>query len=156
MKIKFDLTTNSSNQSFVIGGGRQKKIIDVAKEMLEIFFDKWKEEEPGEEHPKKTQTIEWLEKNPDFEGNIVIPWTCNYATFIFDGDWVSKARGNQVIVDTCNNESWESNGLDIEYYLDPNFDHNKPTDKFLDLNDFKLKTRLEFETEERKRLGIPD
>lgn len=155
MKIKLDLTTNSSNQSFVISGG--KKPIDVAKKMLEIFFNNWRmwewenDDNVKTEHPREKQVMKWIRENSDFEGNIIIPWTCNYPTFIFGGDWVDQVMGRKIVVDTCNNESWKTNGLDIEHFLDPSSEHNDPNDEFLDLTDFKLKNRTQFNKEEKEK-----
>jgi len=152
MKVKLDLITNSSSESFVISGG--KKPIDVAKKMLEIFFKSWKMSRAVKrrtDHPKKKQIMKWIKENPNFDQNIIIPWTTNFPTFIFGGNWVDQAMGRKVIVDTCNNETWKLNGLEIEHSLDPNSDHNNPDDEFLDLRDFKFKTRSQFEKEDDER-----
>ena len=152
MKIKLDLTTNSSNQSFVMSGG--KKPIDVAKEMLEIHFNNWRmadDVKKRTEHPREKRVMKWIRENLDFEGNVIIPWTCNYPTFIFGGDWIDQVMGRKIIVDTCNNEPWKTDGLDIEHFLDPSSEHNDPNDEFLDLTDFKLKNRTQFNKEEHER-----
>ena len=153
MKVKLDLTTNSSNESFVISGG--KKPIDVAKEMLEILFNNWRGlngiKVKKIEHPREKQVMKWIRENPGFDENIIIPWTCNFPTFIFGGNWIDQAMGRKIIVDTCNNESWKTNGLEIEHFLDPSSNHNNPNDEFLDLTDFKSKTREQFNQEDSER-----
>lgn len=52
----------------------------------------------------------------DDDAPVMIPWTCNYNTYIM------KYDDNRIIVDTCNNTRWyESENLDIECSSDDIF-----------------------------------
>ncbi len=148
MKTKIDFITNSSSQSFMLGVSQP---IQAAKKMLEIFFNNW-EKVHEEAHLQKGRAMRWAEENPDFEGNIIIPWTSNYVTFIFTGgDWIDKAVGRNVIVDTADSEQWESSGLEIAKYLNSEKMHSQLDTKFLDLTDFKVKTEEQFNIESDER-----
>jgi len=150
LKIKHDFVTNSSSTAYIVD---YRKPIDAARKMLDIFFENWKEGPRDAPHPHEMIVKKWLKDNPDFDGNIVIPWTCNYETFIYDGDWIDVARGRSLRVDTCRNENWEDEGLMIKRYLgeDDYYDENRESDLFLDLTDFKIKTRLQFKREQSKQ-----
>lgn len=152
MKTKIDFTTNSSSESFILN---VSKPVKGAKRMLEIFFNNWKKNHEGKVHPQERRVMKWIKENPDFKGNIIIPWTSNYITSLFTGkvDWIDKAMGRRVVVYTCNNELWEVNGLEIVKYLNPEETKPRPSTKFLDLIDFRVKTKRQFDIEENERFN---
>lgn len=140
MKIKKKAVTNSSSCSFII---YNKKPIEVAKIMSEIYFNNYKSyDKVPQPHPMQEQVMKWIEDNPDFEGNICLPWTCSYQTFIYK-DWFEK-----VVVHTCSNEIWDHKGLDFEYYEEGYGDEYSYEQMYLDFGDFKFKTRVDIGVEE--------
>jgi len=155
MKVRTDFITNSSSAAYIV---RYKNPINTAKKMLDIFFKNWKDSSQDESHPCEEEVRKWLKDNPNFDGNIIIPWTCNYETFIYGGDWIDVARGRRVRVDTCNNEDWISNGLEIERYVgeEEYYDYIEydKEELFLDLTDFKIKTRAKFNKEREELFDI--
>jgi|LSQX01.2.fsa_nt_gb hypothetical protein len=96
MKRKLDFITNSSSTSFIISDHNDTRT--VAKKMLDIIFDEWKSLDYNDEEfiKKMYNRVKKLSKNE----NIMIPFSCNYETFIF------KTEAGNIFVDTCNNHSW--------------------------------------------------
>ena len=88
--------------------------------MLKRFNDDWKDIRlemhdavKGDDHPKYIETMKWLNENPKYENGIIIPWTCNYETFIY------RAKNGKIHVCTCNNTIWgQTYEEDIEGAID--------------------------------------
>jgi len=101
MKIKQDFITNSSSSSFIVSGETTK---EIAEKMTIIVFAERLDYAPvNKDYEKKIlKTI----KNLKDDENIMLPFTCNYETFI------SKNKDGEIFVDTCRNHDWE-NELDI-------------------------------------------
>jgi len=143
VRVRLDFVTNSSSTSFII---RYNTPIKVARKMLRIFYAEWKESWK-KTHPSKRRVNKFLKRNKRFEGNIIIPWTTNYTTYIYR-DWF------HVRVDTCNNTHWEQEGLKTSGYIDTNKEGYDLCNKtlFLDLDDFKTKSGLQRHNEETSEL----
>lgn len=150
MKIKSKPVTNSSSTSFIV---RNRQPIEIVKDMLKIQFNynrEWVSSRPLSEieyfNEREKRVTNWIADNKDFKENICIPWTTNYETFIYR-DWFERC-----VVFTCNNIGWfNDDDFQADIYLgettnDDLYEYSYEQ-IYLDLNDFKLKTRLDIEME---------
>jgi hypothetical protein len=97
MKVKNDFITNSSSTSFIIN---EKNTKEVAKRIVNIIFSEWESHGYGPDDIFRENIYNAIEKLSDND-NILIPFTCNYETFIY-------TYKGQIIVDTCWNHNWSS------------------------------------------------
>lgn len=118
MKKKIDFITNSSSSSFILPS-TIKDTKTVAKQMVDIIFKEWKEFDSLDEDFKKQiyNNIKELDKNE----NIMIPFSCNYETFIH------RLENGNIFVDTCHNHDWERT-MDIIEHFNPDV-YNEQEDK---------------------------
>lgn len=117
MKKKIDFITNSSSSSFILPASI-KDTKDVAKQMVDIIFKEWKkfDNKPDEEYSKQIyDNIKKLNKDE----NIMIPFSCNYETFIF------RMEDGRIFVDTCNNHDWEFSMNIDEHFSPDDYDENE-------------------------------
>lgn len=120
MKKKIDFITNSSSSSFILPS-TIKDTKTVAKQMVDIIFKEWKEFDRLDEDFKKQiyNNIKELDKNE----NIMIPFSCNYETFIH------RLENGNIFVDTCHNHDWERS-MNIQEHFNPSdYDENKEKEK---------------------------
>jgi len=137
MKIKFGFITNSSSVSFIIENEENTGM--VLKKMWDHFIGRLRKNYPEiETYPEHIEAERWINENyKSFNDNIIIPWTCNYETLIFNQD-------QNIIVETCRNENWgEMENLEIIHIDDYDYEKIEFTE-FLDLTDMKIKTYKQF------------
>jgi hypothetical protein len=102
MKIRSGFVSNSSSSSFIVNA---KSSMEVFLKMIGVVYDEYKEYDEGAWWKKhhEENVMRFIEEHADkFNEGIIIPFTCNFATYIF------PARNGQCYVETCNNHPWES------------------------------------------------
>lgn len=132
MKTRQGFVSNSSSSSFMVQGPTTTAQVGLLM-MYEIVSDRMEFPDSTVEDEIKA-ALKWLSENTQFNDPIVIPWSINYETFIWND-------GADVKVDTCNNHSWDVlnpvyDGVE-EYYEN---EHKKP-DTYLDMYDMQLSPR---------------
>jgi len=121
MKKKIDFITNSSSSSFILPSSI-KDTKDVAKKMVKIIFKEWEEFNWPAKKGFSKQIFNNIKKLNKDE-NIMIPFSCNYETFIF------RMEDGRIFVDTCNNHDWERS-MNIQEHFNPSdYDENKEKEK---------------------------
>lgn len=134
MKIRNGFVSNSSSSSFIVGADTT---MDVFKMMLPAIRDDYMGYHDGEKawdkfHAKRV--LRFLESHdPDFNGGIVIPFTCNFETYIF------PARNGRCYVETCNNHEWE-NYFPVEFVDDRYYRNIDGITTFVDVATGKTNT----------------
>jgi len=116
MKIKQDFITNSSSTSFILSYKNTKV---VTKKMVDIIFKEWFYLDCKADEEFKKEVYKRIKKLENDEC-VMIPFSCNYETFIIKND-----DGN-IYVETCNNHRWDN--LDILKYVDM-FENNDEFEK---------------------------
>lgn len=109
MKIRQGFVSNSSSSSFIITE-KKAKTAQVALSMIRLIEKDYLEND-RESSKWFAKAEEWLLNNIDYDDPIVIPWSCNYET------WLSHVRNhklypNGIYIATCNNHPW----WDLEDY----------------------------------------
>ncbi len=146
MKIRNSFVSNSSSSSFIVSVKDAVTVGECAFIMLSHVIEQRKERYPEDEIvPVILAAQQWLQDNLTYDKPIVIPWTCNYETWVWKNDV-------GICVDTCNNEGWYDI-LDAQYvsedwpYIEeegPQFKDGHSTASFLDLSTMKETTKADF------------
>lgn len=152
MKTRRGFVSNSSSSSFIIPENSGLLTVNVAAQVFEITRtgnddcgEPLSEEEIRFDNENNRIKVFFLE-NKQFDGNILIDWTCNYET------WIFRNSTNRICISTCNNVDWSRSCFDDEgveyleeghYYKPHNFIPVKR--KFLDLQDMLFKRKSEYD-----------
>jgi len=100
MKLRSGFVSNSSSSSF-IASDKTMSTSEIAELMTQIVIFDYLEEEGDSDWVKEIKAIqlkiiELCEQ--EYDGNILLPFTCNYQTLIYrDG------KGGDILIKTCNN-----------------------------------------------------
>lgn len=138
MKSKKDFVTNSSSTSFVV---IDKTTGQILREMIKVVW-----EERGT-HKQEEEIMNHLLTHPDFDMNTVLPLT-NEETFVY------RICPAKVRVDTCFTfHDWKTLPFKTGYCkeFDKVWEKSKKME-FLDMKDFKVKTRDEAEEQRREEI----
>jgi len=145
MKVRNGFVSNSSSSSFIVK--EKMTTAELAKKMVNLIYES--REGRGNNSSRKwtAPALEWLEKNINSDEPIIIPWSCNYDTFIFR---MGSNENNNIAVDTCNNEDWYSmEDIDIKWCgedldLMDEWEGNTEDVEFMDLTVMQKVKRSEY------------
>jgi hypothetical protein len=105
MKIRQGFVSNSSSSSFIV---MAENSMEVFRAMTKIVKREYNEEWRGSDSEGWFET-HWADHIKEFEsshnkyfnGGIILPFTCNYETYIF------PSVDGKCLVETCNNHEWD-------------------------------------------------
>ena len=145
MKIRNGFVSNSSSSSFVISAKSTMKVFNKMIPLIKKEYDDDKESVAAWQkyHAKK---VDVFKKSHDetFNGGIIIPFTCNFETFIF------PVKDGECYVESCNNHPWEEIFPDM-FEDDSDYRHYSDDETiFTDVNTNTLITAKAFSN---KRFG---
>lgn len=143
MKVRTGFVSNSSSLSFIVSDPQIKTTAECAFIMLEYLIGKY----DGRPVAKELgEARDWVEDNLEYNMPIVLPWTCNYETWIW-------SNHNGVCVDTCNNHNWwdmiEYDNMHEDWKWEQDNPHYKGFHKnwdnhYLDLSNMSITSINEF------------
>jgi hypothetical protein len=112
MKIRSGFISNSSSCSFTVDA---KSSMEVYKKMIPLLkknYCMYDDDDMWEKyHARHVKTFEETHDD-DFNGGIIIPFTCNFETYIF------PVKNGKCYVETCNNHPWEEVFSGKDNYLE--------------------------------------
>ena len=106
MKIRQGFVSNSSSSSFIVSA---ENSMEVFREMTKIVKQEYDKEFNGDDDNDGWFDKYWADHIKEFEaahnkyfnGGIILPFTCNYETYIF------PSVDGKCLVETCNNHDWD-------------------------------------------------
>lgn len=124
MKIRNGFVSNSSSSSFIVNAN---STMEVFNKIISIVQNEYEDYPDGKKLWKKYHydgVMRFKESHDeDFNGGIIIPFTCNYDTFIF------PSKDGKCLVETCHNHDWSD--LPIYKYVENRFEHYENDDIFV-------------------------
>ena len=103
MKVRNGFVSNSSSGSFVVNGVLSS--MEVFRMMIPLVKENYCDYEDGKKMWKRThgENVKRFKKSrgKDFNEGIIIPFTCNYETFIY------PVKDGECYIETCNNHPWQ-------------------------------------------------
>ena len=149
MKYRYGFISNSSSSNFIVYNAITTA--ELARKMIEVIEKDYLEfDERHSEWYKPA--MDWLNINKEFDEPIVIPWSCNYDT------WITPQE-RDIYIETCWNHDWDYLEVDQNYVSEDdtrkNYEATQDTE-FWDLTTFKFVRRSEYKSlweraEEKKR-----
>jgi len=140
MKVRNGFVSNSSSSSFIVHG--VSSTMEVFKLMIPLVKEDYCSYEDGKRAWKKThgEKVKAFKKSrgEDFNGGILIPFTCNYETFIY------PVKDGKCYVETCNNHPWQ----DVLNAQEVDSEHKHYTDDktmFVNVTTNEITTSKEYE-----------
>jgi hypothetical protein len=102
MKIRTGFVSNSSSSSFVVTA---KSTMEVFKKMISLVKQDYDDYEDGKtawDRYHGRDVDRFIKAHDDgFNEGIIIPFTCNFETFIF------PVKDGKAYIESCNNHPWE-------------------------------------------------
>lgn len=134
MKIRNGFVSNSSSSSFIVGANSTMEVFKMMLPVIKEDYMGYSDGIAGWEKFHAKRITKFLESQPDdFNGGIMIPFTCNYETYIF------PAMSGRCYVETCNNHDWEKY-LRVEFVDDRYYRNIDGVTKFVDVSTGKIST----------------
>lgn len=103
MKIRNGFVSNSSSSSFIVHNVSSS--MEVFNLMIPLVKEDYCDYKDGKKAWKKTlgKNVKRFKQSrgKDFNEGILIPFTCNYETFIY------PVKDGECYVETCNNHPWQ-------------------------------------------------
>lgn len=159
MKHRNGFVSNSSASSFVIPKESGLSTIDVATQVFEQMvgqYDQYGDPWSVANRMTYDTVVTFFNENKGYDGNILIPWTTNYET------WIFRNSSGKLCIDTCNNIDWDgmcfTEEPDVEYLEEGHeatpWDFIPTYRQFLDLDDMRQKRKSQYDSERYAHLGM--
>ncbi len=159
MKVRHGFVSNSSSSSFLLDttATTSEIALHILTHMIKDYESWSLEESPRDDERSDIYqaAVEFCKINSTFDENIMIPWTCNYET------WIHVCEEGHTLVDTCNNQNFNLDIFNIVGYGDGELDFEETeadcesADKeFFVLGEHCRKTRKDWEDDYYKQLNL--